>query len=79
MLLSDMLAVRGRPRLILLDEPLMREVSVTGGVGLVEYDRALALALQVEADLAEIVLVIGLEILVGVVVFVVVVVETLGV
>lgn len=74
-----MLAVRGQPRLVLLDEPLMREVSVAGGVGLVEYDGALALALQVEADLAEIVLVIGLEILVGVVVFVVVVVETLGV
>lgn len=79
MLLSDMLAVRGRPRLVLLDESLMREISVAGGVGFVEYDRALALALEVEADLAEIVLVIGLEILVCVVVFVVVVVETLGV
>lgn len=79
MLLSDMLAVRGRPRLVLLDEPLMREICIAGGVGLVENDGALALALQVEADLAEIVLVIGLEILVGVVVFVVVVVETLGV
>lgn len=79
MLLPDMLTMRGRPGLILLDEPLMGEIGVAGGVGLVEDDGALALALEVEADLAEIVLVIGLEILVGVVVFVVVVVEALGV
>ena len=79
MLLSDVQAVRGRPRLVLLYESLVRQVGVAGGVRLVEHDGSLALAVQVEADLAQIVLVVGLEVLVGVVVFVVVVVEALGV
>lgn len=65
--------------MVLFYESLMRQISVTRGMSLVEDDGSLALALEVEADLAEIVLVIGLEVLVGVVVFVVVVVETLRV
>lgn len=79
MLLSDVRAVRGGPGRVVPDESLVGEVCVAGGVGLVEDDGGLALAVEVEADLAEIVLVIGLEVLVGVVVFVVVVVEALGV
>jgi hypothetical protein len=65
--------------LVVLDESLLGKIGIAGGVCFVEDDGALALALKIEPYFTEIVLVFGLEILVVVVVFIVIVVKTLGI
>lgn len=58
-------------------ESFVREIRVAGGVGLVEDDVPLALPMHVESNFGEVVLVGLLQVFVGVVVFIVAVVESL--